>query len=68
MPAHAPDRIFSALSDPTRTLASPYEVLRRSGDLAADRRAIVATAREVGANVVVSEKAGLPCPGISRVR
>ena len=50
-------RIGLALSDPTRTVASPYEVLRRSGDLAADRRAIVATAREVGANVIV---VGLP--------
>jgi putative Holliday junction resolvase len=50
-------RIGLALSDPTRTVASPYEVLRRSGDLAADRRAIVDIAREVGANVIV---VGLP--------
>jgi putative Holliday junction resolvase len=50
-------RIGLAVSDPTRTVASPYEVLRRSGDLVADRRAIVDTAREVGANVIV---VGLP--------
>ncbi len=50
-------RIGLALSDPSRTVASPFEVLRRSGDAAADRRAIVAVAREEGANVIV---VGLP--------
>jgi putative Holliday junction resolvase len=50
-------RIGLALSDPSRTVASPYEVLRRSGDPAADRRAIVDAARELGANVIV---VGLP--------
>ena len=50
-------RIGLAVSDPTRTVASPYEVLRRSGDLTADRRAIVDAAREVGAGVIV---VGLP--------
>ena len=34
-------RIGLALSDPSRTVASPHEVLRRSGDPVADRRAIV---------------------------
>ena len=50
-------RIGLALSDPSRTVASPHDVLRRSGDPVADRRAIVAVAREVGANVIV---VGLP--------
>ncbi len=50
-------RIGLALSDPSRTVASPHDVLRRSGDPAADRRCIVETAREVGANVIV---VGLP--------
>jgi putative holliday junction resolvase len=50
-------RIGLALSDPSRTVASPYEVLRRSGDPALDRRAIVETAREQGASVIV---VGLP--------
>ena len=50
-------RIGLALSDPTRTVASPYEVLRRSGDPVTDRRAIVETARVQGANVIV---VGLP--------
>jgi putative holliday junction resolvase len=50
-------RIGLALSDPSRTVASPYEVLRRSGDPAADRQLIVGVAREVGANVIV---VGLP--------
>ena len=50
-------RIGLALSDPTRTVASPHEVLRRSGDPVTDRRAIVETARVQGANVIV---VGLP--------
>ena len=50
-------RIGLALSDPTRTVASPYEVLRRSGDPVADRRAIVDAARAAGANAIV---VGLP--------
>ena len=50
-------RIGLALSDPSRTLATPHEVLRRSGDPAADRRAIVDTARRQDANVIV---VGLP--------
>jgi len=37
-------RIGLALSDPSRTVATPHEVLRRSGDPAADRRAIELTA------------------------
>jgi putative Holliday junction resolvase len=50
-------RIGLALSDPSRTVASPHEVLRRSGDSDADRRAIVAAARDAGASVIV---VGLP--------
>ncbi|MCU1467245.1 MAG: RNAse H-fold protein YqgF [Actinomycetia bacterium] len=50
-------RIGLALSDPSRTVASPHDVLRRSGDPAADRRAILAVAVEVGAGVIV---VGLP--------
>jgi putative Holliday junction resolvase len=50
-------RIGLALSDPSRTVASPHEVLRRSGDLDADRRAIVAAARAADAGVIV---VGLP--------
>lgn len=50
-------RIGLALSDPSRTVASPHEVLRRSGDPALDRRGIVEIAREAGANVIV---VGLP--------
>ena len=50
-------RIGLALSDPSRTVASPFQVLRRSGDAATDRRAIVEVAREEGANVIV---VGLP--------
>ena len=50
-------RIGLALSDPSRTLATPHEVLRRSGDPAADRRAIIDTARRQDANVIV---VGLP--------
>ena len=50
-------RIGLALSDPSRTVATPHEVLRRSGDPAADRRAIVDTARRQNASVIV---VGLP--------
>jgi putative Holliday junction resolvase len=50
-------RIGLALSDPSRLVASPHEVLRRSGDPVVDRRAIVDAARELGANVIV---VGLP--------
>jgi putative Holliday junction resolvase len=50
-------RIGLALSDPSRTVASPHEVLRRSGDPAVDRRAIIDAARDLGANVIV---VGLP--------
>jgi putative holliday junction resolvase len=50
-------RIGLALSDPTRTVASPHEVLARGADPAADRAAIVAVAREAGATTIV---VGLP--------
>jgi putative Holliday junction resolvase len=50
-------RIGLACSDPTGTLASPLTVLMRSGDVAADHRAIVAAAREAGAERIV---VGLP--------
>jgi putative Holliday junction resolvase len=50
-------RIGLALSDPSRTVATPHEVLRRSGDPDADRRAIVEAARDQHANVIV---VGLP--------
>jgi putative Holliday junction resolvase len=50
-------RIGLALSDPSRTVASPHDVLRRSGDPAADRQTIVETARGLGAGVIV---VGLP--------
>ena len=50
-------RIGLALSDPSRTVASPHDVLRRSGDPVADRRAIAERARAEGANVIV---VGLP--------
>jgi putative Holliday junction resolvase len=47
-------RVGIAVSDPTGTLASPYEVVPRGGDLAAKLRAII---DEVGATLVV---VGLP--------
>ncbi len=50
-------RIGLALSDPLGILASPLSVLERSGDRAADHRAIVAAAREAGATQIV---VGLP--------
>jgi putative Holliday junction resolvase len=50
-------RIGLALSDPTRTVASPHEVLQRSGDRAVDHRAIVHIARDADATTIV---VGLP--------
>ena len=50
-------RIGLALSDPSGTLASPYEVLPRSGDRAHDHRAIITAARENEADRIV---VGLP--------
>jgi putative Holliday junction resolvase len=50
-------RIGLALSDPTTTVATPHSVLQRSGDVDADRRAIVAAARESDAATIV---VGLP--------
>jgi putative Holliday junction resolvase len=50
-------RIGLALSDPTRTLASPHEVFERTGDEARDREAIVAAAREHDVRTIV---VGLP--------
>ena len=50
-------RIGLALSDPSRTVASPHSVLRRAEDHAADHRAILAIAREHDVTTVV---VGLP--------
>jgi putative Holliday junction resolvase len=50
-------RIGLALSDPTRTVASPHAVLVRGRDHAADHAAILAAAREAGASTIV---VGLP--------
>jgi putative Holliday junction resolvase len=50
-------RIGLALSDPSRTVASPHEVLRRARDHAADHRAILDIAREYEVTVIV---VGLP--------
>lgn len=46
-----------AVSDPGGILASPYEVIQRSGDAAADRRRIAGIVAEVEAGLVV---VGLP--------
>jgi putative Holliday junction resolvase len=46
-----------AVSDPDRILASPYEVIQRSGDLTRDRSRLKAIVEEVEAAVVV---VGLP--------
>jgi putative Holliday junction resolvase len=46
-------RIGLAGSDPSGTLATPLAVLQRSGDDAADRRAIVAAAQEREATTIV---------------
>ncbi len=50
-------RIGLALSDPSGTLASPLEVIARSGDPARDRKAILRAAEEHEAEVIV---VGLP--------
>ena len=50
-------RIGLALSDPSRTVASPHEVLARAKDHAIDHRAIVHAAQDVGAATIV---VGLP--------
>jgi putative Holliday junction resolvase len=50
-------RIGVACSDRSRTLASPWGTIERTGDLEADRRAVVGFVREVEASVVV---VGLP--------
>lgn len=50
-------RIGVAVSDPTGTIASPYEVVHRCGDPVRDRRRLVALAEEVGAERIV---VGLP--------
>ncbi len=50
-------RIGLALSDPTATVASPHEVLLRTGDRARDHAAIVNAARAAGARTIV---VGLP--------
>lgn len=50
-------RIGVAVSDPTGTLASPYEVLERGRDHAADHARIGAIVEEMGATLVV---VGLP--------
>ncbi len=46
-------RIGLAVSDPSGTIAGPHGILDRSGDPAADRRAILDTARELGATRIV---------------
>jgi putative Holliday junction resolvase len=50
-------RIGLAISDPDAKVATPHSVIERSGDRAADHRAILAHAREAGASRVV---VGLP--------
>lgn len=50
-------RIGLALSDPSRTVASPYEVLHRSGDRDADNSMILLAARDADAATIV---VGLP--------
>jgi putative Holliday junction resolvase len=50
-------RIGLALSDPSRTVASPYEVLHRSGDRDADNAMILLAARDADATTIV---VGLP--------
>jgi putative Holliday junction resolvase len=46
-------RIGLALSDPSRTVASPYEVLHRSGDREADNAMILLAARDADATTIV---------------
>ena len=50
-------RIGIAVSDSAGGLATPYDVVTRSGDLARDRRAVLALADEVEAEAIV---VGLP--------
>lgn len=50
-------RIGIALSDPSATIASPHDVLERSGDSAKDHQQILALARELEASRIV---VGLP--------
>jgi putative pre-16S rRNA nuclease len=50
-------RIGLARSDRSRTLASPWQVLPRTGDRDGDARALLSAAREAEVNVVV---VGLP--------
>jgi putative Holliday junction resolvase len=50
-------RIGLALSDPTRTVASPYEVVTRGADHDADHRAILEIAHANGVTTIV---VGLP--------
>ena len=50
-------RIGLALSDPTRTVASPYDVVARAADHDADHRAILDVARAEGVTTIV---VGLP--------
>jgi putative Holliday junction resolvase len=50
-------RIGLAVSDPGGRLATPLAVIERSGDRVADRRTILARAREAGASRIV---VGLP--------
>jgi putative Holliday junction resolvase len=50
-------RIGVAVSDPTGTLASPHEVVARSGDRRSDHRRLVALAEELGVERIV---VGLP--------
>jgi putative Holliday junction resolvase len=50
-------RIGLALSDPSRTVASPHSVLQRAGNHAADHRAIIEIVREQAVTTIV---VGLP--------
>lgn len=50
-------RIGVAVSDPSGTLASPYEVIQRSGSAGADHRRVAQLVEEAGAERVV---VGLP--------
>src|SRR5206468_3309416 len=50
-------RIGVALSDSGGLLATPYEVITRSGDAVRDRRALLALADEAGVEIIV---VGLP--------
>lgn len=50
-------RIGVAVSDPTGTLASPHEVVQRTGDRERDHRILVGLATELGAECIV---VGLP--------